>query len=171
MTVQPDQPETTRRQVLCGLMIALLAPGTLAACGGGTGGSGSGGSSTGGPNPGGSGSGGPTGTGTGTGGGSAGGSALARVSDIPVGGGKIVDTPDGGKVLIVQPVSGTIKAYDPTCTHQRFFVDAPVDNTITCVQGHGSRFKAEDGSVTKGPARSPLAQIDVRVEGGSVVMA
>jgi cytochrome b6-f complex iron-sulfur subunit len=147
-----SQPEPNRRQVLCGLAIALLAPAGLAACG-----SGSGSSSSGGTVP-------------ATGGGSGSNGVLAKVSDIPVGGGKIVSSARG-KVLLTQPTAGTIKAYNPTCTHQAFTVDPPVNGTIICTQGHGSQFSADDGSVKQGPAASPLQTMNIKVTGDSITLA
>ena len=165
MTPKPQSTDPSRRQVLCGLAIALIAPGALAACGDGGGSAGSAGSTTtAGPPPttGGAGS-------TGSSGGSAGGSALAKLSDVPVGGGTLVDSPSG-KVLVVQPTAGTVKAYNPTCPHQGTTVNAPQDNVITC-PNHGSQFDASDGSVKTGPAASPLAEIPVRVQGTDIVLA
>jgi len=155
--------DPSRRQVLCGLAVALLAPGALAAaCGGDPGTTattttgGAGGTTTGG------------GATTTTGGGATG--ALAKLSDVPVGGGLIVDGPSG-KVLLVQPAAGTVKGYDPTCPHQGFTVDPPKDGIITCVQGHGSQFDPNDGSVKRDPATSPLTRVEVTVQGDSVVLA
>jgi nitrite reductase/ring-hydroxylating ferredoxin subunit len=153
-----SQPEATRRQVLCGLAIALLAPAGLAACGDG-GGSNTGSGSTGGAAT--------SAPGSGSGGASG---ALAKVSDIPVGGGKIVPSAKG-QVLLTQPSAGTIKAYNPTCTHQGFTVDPPINGTITCTQGHGSQFNAVDGSIKRGPAAGPLHAIDVKVDGDAITLA
>jgi len=156
--------DPSRRQVLCGLAIALLAPGALAAaCGGNSSGSSSGSGTT----TGGTGGGAATTTG-GSGGGTSG--ALAKVSDVPVGGGIIVNS-SNGLVLLVQPTAGTIKAYDPTCTHQGFTVDPPQGGVITCVKGHGSQFNASDGSVKTGPATIPLHTVNVKVDGANIVLA
>ena len=163
MTAQANGcTDPSRRQVLCGLAVALLAPGALAAACGGAGGTSSGSGAT---------SGGATSAGAtsaGSGGGTGG--ALAKVSDVPVGGGVIVNGPNG-LVLLVQPTAGTIKAYDPTCTHQGFTVDPPKDGVITCVKGHGSQFNASDGSVKTGPATIPLHTVNVKVDGANVVLA
>jgi cytochrome b6-f complex iron-sulfur subunit len=153
----PNDP--SRRQVLCGLAVALLAPGALAACGDGDN-TGSTGTATGGPG---------TGSPGGTGAPGGAGNALAQLSDVPVGGGTLVDSPDGRKVLLVQPSAGTVKGYDPRCTHQGFQVDPPEGGTITC-PNHGSRFDANSGEVKEGPADSPLNEIQVKVEGSSIVL-
>ena len=162
-TQQATSPtEPSRRQVLCGLAVALLAPGALAAaCGDGGGSSGGSAATTTGA-AGGAGSAAST-----TGGGTAG--ALAKLSDVPVGGGLIVDGPSG-KVLLVQPTAGTVKAYDPTCPHQGFTVDPPQGGVITC-PNHGSQFNADDGGVKRGPAAGPLTTVNVKVNGDSIVLA
>jgi nitrite reductase/ring-hydroxylating ferredoxin subunit len=147
--------------VLCGLFVGLLAPGALVACGDDGQATGSTTSA-------------PRGTTTTGGSASASASApaggeLAKVSAIPVGGGTLVNGPQG-KVLIVQPSAGTIKAYDPTCTHQGTTINPPQSGVMTC-PNHGSQFFAKDGSVKTGPAAAPLTEIPVRVEGGAVVLA
>ena len=103
-TPAPDPGPTglTRRRALCGLVVALAAPGALAACSSGGGGA---------PPP-------PPPTGT-------------PVSSIPIGSGTVVEGPSG-PVLLVQPTAGVIKAYNASCPHQGTTVDPPVDGTITC---------------------------------------
>ncbi len=159
--VEPTTPTNTpttgtrsRRDVLCGLMVALVAPGALvAACS--DGGSGGGGTTT-------------TGGGaTPTGGGSA--QGLAALADVPDGGGLIVDNPAGGKILLAR-TGDEVKAYNAACTHMGTIVDAPKDGIALC-SNHGSEFSTEDGSVKKGPATQPLPTIDVKVEGDQVVLA
>jgi cytochrome b6-f complex iron-sulfur subunit len=167
LSVQSLPTDPSRRQVLCGLMVALLAPGALAACGDGdnTGTS----TATPGTTDGGSPGTGSPGTGsTSAPGGSA--NALAQLSDVPVGGGTLVDGPDGKKVLLVQPSQGTVKAYDPTCTHQGTQVTPPQAGVIVC-PNHGSEFDPATGEAKKGPAASPLNEIPVKVEGTAIVPA
>ncbi|WP_412543699.1 Rieske (2Fe-2S) protein [Longispora sp. K20-0274] len=90
---------------------------------------------------------------------------LAKLADIPVGGGKLV-----GSVLVVQPQAGVVKAFNARCTHQGTIVGAPEAGVITC-PNHGSQFKAEDGSLVKGPAARGLSAVAVKVVGGDVVRA
>ncbi len=96
--------------------------------------------------------------------------SLAKVSDVPVGGGKLVTDPSGLRIMLTQPSEGVIKAFDARCTHQSTIVDEPADGAMTC-PNHGSRFNAADGSVLRGPARSPLGSIAVQVSGGNIVTA
>lgn len=166
MTAKTRATDPSRRQVLCGLVVALLAPGALAAaCSESE--SGAGATTTTAP-PRTTGGGGSTATTSAPGGGSSA-QALAQLPDVPVGSGTLVDSP-GGRVLIVQPTAGTVKAYDPTCTHQGTTVDPPKNNVITC-PNHGSQFDANDGSVETGPAAAPLKEIPVRLEGTAIVLA
>jgi cytochrome b6-f complex iron-sulfur subunit len=154
-TNTPTTGTRSRRDVLCGLLVALVAPGAVVtACS-------SGDSSTGGT------------ANTGSGGTSAGGgsssSGLTALADVPDGGGLVLDNPGGGKILVVR-TGNEVKAYNAACTHQGTPVDAPVDGVATC-PNHGSEFSATDGSVKKGPATAALATIAVKVEGDQVVLA
>jgi cytochrome b6-f complex iron-sulfur subunit len=154
-TNTPTTSPRSRRDVLCGLLVALVAPGAVvAACS-------SGDSTSGGTTDTGSGSTPTSGTGSSS-------SGLAALADVPDGGGLVVDGADG-KVLIVR-TGDEVKAYNAACTHMGTPVDAPVDGVSTC-PNHGSQFSTEDGSVKKGPATAPLATIDVKVEGDQVVLA
>jgi cytochrome b6-f complex iron-sulfur subunit len=159
LTAKPLPTDSSRRQVLCGLVVGLLAPGALAAACGDNG-TQAGGTTTTTPN---------AAATTTSGGGGSGGAELAKLSAVPVGGGILVNRSQG-KVLIVQPSAGTVKAYDPTCTHQGTTVNPPQGNVITC-PNHGSQYNATDGSVKRGPAPLPLKEIPVRVQGDAVVMA
>lgn len=160
--VEPTTPTNTptaaprsRRDVLCGLMVALVAPGALvAACSDGSDSSG-GGTPDGGDNSG--------------GGNNSGGSALTALADVPDGGGLVVTNPQGGMVLVVRTGS-EVKAFNAACTHMGTTVEAPVDGLATC-PNHGSEFAASDGSVKKGPATQALATVNVKVEGDQIVLA
>lgn len=160
---KPDNPAApsgrapaTRRGVLAGAGLAGLA-GAISACGlGGSSGSayGSGSGATG-----------ATGAASGSaGGGSAG--ALAATSEIPVGGGKVFAAK---KVVVTQPEAGTFKAFSAVCTHQQCVVDQVANGTISC-PCHGSTFSAKDGSVTGGPAPSPLPAESIKVSGSEIIL-
>ncbi|GLZ36919.1 Rieske (2Fe-2S) protein [Actinokineospora sp. NBRC 105648] len=161
------EPEArSRRQVLCGLMVALVAPGALvAACGDSGSSNGSAGTTTGGAagTTGGATTGGSTGGSTG---GTTG--ALSTLSAIPDGGGVLVDNPSGGKVLLVRAGS-TVKGFDPTCPHQGATVDPPKDGVITCPR-HFSTFDASTGDRKSGQAQTGLKTIAVKVSGDNVVL-
>lgn len=86
------------------------------------------------------------------------------VSDVPVGGGIVTDD-----AVLTQPTAGEFKAFTNVCTHQQCLVTEVTDGTIHC-PCHGSRFSVADGSVTGGPAPSPLGEITVTVEGDHLVL-
>jgi Rieske Fe-S protein len=101
--------------------------------------------------------------GTGAGGGGA--AVLAKTSDVPVGGGTILTDK---KIVITQPQSGTFHAFTAVCTHAGCTVGSVSSGTINC-PCHGSRFNISNGSVVSGPAASPLAPINIKVQGTSIV--
>jgi len=101
------------------------------------------------------------------GGAAAGGAALAALADVPVGGGTVLKA---AKLVLTQPTAGTVKAFSAVCTHAGCLVSEVTGGTINC-PCHGSRFAVADGSVTAGPAPSPLAAVAVTVKDGKVVRA
>jgi cytochrome b6-f complex iron-sulfur subunit len=138
---QEPQRERSRRDVLCGLAVALIAPGALvAACGSES-----------------------------EDGGESGGGGPTPLADIPDGGGLIVDNPTGGKALLVRE-GQDVKAYNASCTHMGSIVGVPKDGVSTC-PNHGSKFKTDTGDVVNGPATKPLQKLEVSVEGDQVTLA
>ncbi|MFI8419622.1 Rieske (2Fe-2S) protein [Streptomyces sp. NPDC085479] len=103
--------------------------------------------------------------GTGTGGGDGAPQApLAKTGDIPVGGGKVLA--DRG-IVITQPKAGEYKAFSSKCTHAGCAVSEVKDGVIIC-PCHQSRFDMNDGSVTSGPATSPLPPEPIEVKGEDI---
>jgi Rieske Fe-S protein len=94
-------------------------------------------------------------------------SVLTAVADVPVGGGVVLA---GRDVVVTQPVSGTFKAFSATCTHQGCAVSEVANGTINC-PCHGSSFAVADGSVTAGPATTPLPEKTVAVRDNAVVLS
>jgi Rieske Fe-S protein len=90
----------------------------------------------------------------------------AKTSDIPVGGGRVFAD---AKTVITQPTAGTFKAFSSICTHAGCPV-ADVTDSINC-NCHGSKFSLADGSVTAGPAQSPLPAKTVTVQGDTLAVA
>jgi len=93
--------------------------------------------------------------------------ALAAVADVPVGGGVVLAAQG---LVVTQPEAGSFKAFGATCTHQGCAVTEVKDGTINC-PCHGSRFAIADGAPTAGPAKKPLPETAVTVQGDSVVVA
>ena len=141
--------------MLCGLAVAMVVPGGLAAC------------STTTTNPS-TGSGPTTGGSTGGSTGSAGAAGLAALADVPDGGGLIVES--GGKPLVITRTGDVVKAFGAACPHAGTTVSPPKSGVITC-PNHGSQFGATDGSLKKGPATKGLTEVPVKVAGDQVVMA
>jgi len=109
----------------------------------------------------------PAASGSGAGSGGGGAAVLAKTSDVPVGGGTILADK---KIVITQPQSGTFHAFTAVCTHAGCTVGSVSSGTINC-PCHGSRFNINNGSVVNGPAASPLAPINIKVQGTSIVQA
>ena len=95
------------------------------------------------------------------------GTALTSTSDVPVGGGTVFADKD---VVVTQPTAGDFKAFSATCTHQGCKVKSVADGVIVC-PCHGSKFAIADGAVTAGPAKSPLPEKTISVEGDSILLA
>lgn len=108
----------------------------------------------------------PAASASGAGGGNAP-AALASTSQVPVGGGTILAAK---KIVITQPQSGTFKAFTAVCTHAGCTVSSVSGGTINC-PCHGSKFNIATGAVVNGPAASPLAAVNIQVQGTSIVQA
>jgi Rieske Fe-S protein len=91
--------------------------------------------------------------------------ALAETAAVPVGGGVIV-----GDTVITQPTEGDFKAFSAICTHQGCAVNEITGGEIVC-PCHASKFSVEDGSVTGGPAPSPLPEKQITVAGTAITLA
>ena len=92
---------------------------------------------------------------------------LASTTDIPVGGGKILTDK---KIVITQPQAGSFDAFTAVCTHQGCIVGTVSGGTINC-PCHGSKFSIANGSVVNGPATAPLAPVNIKVQGSSIIQA
>ena len=91
---------------------------------------------------------------------------FASTTDIPVGGGGVFEEQ---KVVVTQPTAGEFKGFSIVCTHSGCPVNQVTDE-IMC-PCHGSRFSLTDGSPTAGPAPSPLAPVELVVDGDSISLA
>ncbi len=95
------------------------------------------------------------------------GTALAATADVPVGGGLILGEE---KIVLTQPTAGEFKAFTAVCTHQGNTVTSVEDGVIEC-SFHGSSYSATSGEVEGGPAPSPLAPIEITVDGDQILLA
>lgn len=90
---------------------------------------------------------------------------IAAAADVPVGGGVVVKDQ---KIVVTQPTKGEFKGFSAVCTHQGCVVATVADGTINCTC-HGSKFSIADGSVVAGPAKAPLGDAPVAVDGAQIV--
>ena len=95
---------------------------------------------------------------------------LAKVEKLTkVGGWAILKVKDRD-VLFVRDTEKTIRALDPTCTHQRCTVAfEPKDGVLHC-PCHKSAYTL-DGKVTDGPAPKPLTVYAASLEGDRIILS
>lgn len=93
------------------------------------------------------------------------GGPIAAAADVPVGGGLVVKDQ---KLVVTQPTKGDFKGFSAVCTHAGCVVGDVADGTINC-GCHGSKFSIADGSVVAGPAKAPLGDAPVTVDGTNIV--
>jgi thiosulfate dehydrogenase [quinone] large subunit len=99
----------------------------------------------------------------------AGGVKIAQAANVPVGGVKAFTNPKNNEPsFLLQPKAGTFLAYSGVCTHQGCTVGFDQGSNQFACPCHGARFDGSTGDVLRGPARKPLAKIDV-VESKGVV--
>jgi nitrite reductase/ring-hydroxylating ferredoxin subunit/uncharacterized membrane protein len=92
---------------------------------------------------------------------------VARLDDLPDGAVTGVDA--GGARLALLRRGDRVDALLARCTHRGGPLDEGevVDGCVTC-PWHGSRFRADDGTVVRGPASVPQPVLDVRIAAGAV---
>jgi len=90
--------------------------------------------------------------------------ALAQIADIPEGGGVVLEAQS---VVLTRQSGDDVHAFSAICTHQGCLVSAVANGKITC-PCHGSTFDANSGAVLGGPAPAPLPAVPVRVANGTV---
>jgi Rieske Fe-S protein len=92
---------------------------------------------------------------------------LAALDDIPDGGGVVLTE----EKLVLTRDGSTVHCFSAVCTHQGCLVGGVSDGEIRC-PCHGSAFDATTGAVVQGPATEPLKPEDVVVtDQGEVVRA
>ncbi len=97
------------------------------------------------------------------------GETIAEASGVEPGA-AIPFTDAGEQAVLLRLEGGQFAAYSAICTHQRCIVGYDrAEGTLEC-PCHGSVFDPANGAeVVSGPARRPLPEIPLRVEGGKVV--
>jgi len=92
---------------------------------------------------------------------------IASTTDVPEGSAKIFPE---HKIVITNDPPGNFQGFSYLCTHMGCPVTGVDAELIKCTC-HGSEFSTHDGSVARGPATKPLAQIDLRIEGVEIFRA
>jgi Rieske Fe-S protein len=93
--------------------------------------------------------------------------AIAATKDVPVGGATFVESRG---IVVSQPTNGEFKAFEARCPHQGCMVTDTEDKDLLC-PCHGSLFSAETGDVVRGPARTGLPEVQIKVSGENIVTA
>ncbi len=93
--------------------------------------------------------------------------ALANLDDIPIGTAKALKDANGKPILISHPGKGKVAAFSAICTHQGCPVK-PVGTSFDC-PCHGAKFDYATGAPTAGPAKKPLAQVQIHMKGRSIM--
>lgn len=94
---------------------------------------------------------------------------LAGTDDFPVGGGAVV-TAASGTYIVTRPGDSEYAAFVALCPHAQCKRFEVLENTIEC-QCHFSTFDGGTGERLGGPAPRGLEPVEVRVEGGQVLLA
>ena len=93
------------------------------------------------------------------------------VTDSPlakVGGSQVVDS-TAGKLIVIRSGEKTFAAFSAICTHKRGTLSYD-GKQLNCPK-HGSKFNAENGTVSSGPAETPVKSYAVKAGDGSVTVA
>jgi len=91
---------------------------------------------------------------------------VGKVPDIAVGAGTVFKE---SRVVVTRPEPSVFKAFDARCPHQGCLVSEVEQGVVKC-NCHGSRFDVADGSVVRGPARTGLPEIPLKVVDGDIVV-
>lgn len=98
------------------------------------------------------------------------GTVIASVAEVPVGTAKKFTVPNTtNTALLVHLENNNFKAFSNICTHQGCEVDYNAQANLFVCPCHGARFNAADGSVSRGPTRTPLAAYEVTAQNGSIL--
>lgn len=90
------------------------------------------------------------------------------LEDTPVGGSTFYEAEE---LIVSQPTEGEIVVFDATCTHQGCMVSDTGDEATLVCPCHNSVFSSESGEVLSGPATGPLATLDAEVDGAEIVIS
>lgn len=97
---------------------------------------------------------------------------VASLADLPAGASARVYV--GGEAVALFNVNGTVHAITNRCTHARASLSEGTVDAASCVvtcPWHDGKFSLETGQAVGGPAVSPVAVYQVKLEGDTVLIA
>lgn len=94
---------------------------------------------------------------------------VGAVADFGPGSGKIVSVNDKAVILVNSKVGG-LKAFSAICTHLGCIVSWDTKKSSIACPCHDGYFNATTGAVVSGPPPKPLAQYEVVVKDGKVLI-
>ncbi len=95
---------------------------------------------------------------------------VGTVADFPVGQGKVVPVNEQ-PVIVVNTAQGGLKAYSAICTHLGCIVEWDSNRQFILCPCHDGRFNGVNGAIISGPVPSPLPELAVTVETGTVYVS
>jgi thiosulfate dehydrogenase [quinone] large subunit len=98
-----------------------------------------------------------------------GGVKIGKSSAVAVGGVLAFTNPKtNDPSYVLQPKSGTYLAYSAVCTHQGCTVGYDQGSSQFACPCHGARFDASTGDAVRGPAKKPLAKVNIVESNGNL---
>ena len=95
---------------------------------------------------------------------------LDKVKKLKETGGSVVLKIKEQEILFIRVNESTIRAYDPTCTHEECTVAYNQKEKKILCQCHGSKYDM-DGQVLNGPAEKPLREIESTLNGNRIIIS
>ncbi|MBI4201774.1 MAG: non-heme iron oxygenase ferredoxin subunit [Chloroflexi bacterium] len=95
--------------------------------------------------------------------------AAAKMGELAPGDMKLLYV--GNRPVALANLGGDYVAFSDTCTHQECSLsDGTVEGESVECPCHGSIFNARTGAVEEGPAQTPLAVHEVRIQGEDILV-
>ena len=93
---------------------------------------------------------------------------MVKISEIPSGDGKVIKI--DGRPAAIYNDNGELKVFSTICPHARCDVEWNRGAGTWDCPCHGSRFAAA-GEVIKGPAKTDLEKLEMKIEGDEIKLA
>jgi Rieske Fe-S protein len=95
---------------------------------------------------------------------------VGTTADFPAGQGKVVPVNDQ-PVIVVNTTQGGLKAFSGICTHLGCVVEWDESRQFILCPCHDGRFNAINGAIISGPVPSPLPELALTTESGTVYVS